>query len=73
MRRITMMVGALLFAASPVFAQTPPAQITNDDLLKLIGLQQVQQLQCGKALETALQEVTRLAPKPEPAKTPQKP
>jgi hypothetical protein len=43
-------------------AQQAP-QITNDDLLRLIGLQQVQNLQCGKALEAAQQEVAKLKEK----------
>jgi hypothetical protein len=38
-------------------------QVTNDDLLRLIGLQQVQNLQCGKALEAAQQEVVKLKEK----------
>ena len=58
MRRI--LVGALLvstFMPMAAFAQASPSQITNDDLLRLIGLQQVQNLQCGKALEAAEQAV----------------
>lgn len=59
MRRLLIAV-ALLAAPSLAMAQVP--QITNDDLLRLIGLQQVQNLQCGKALEAAQQEVAKLKP-----------
>lgn len=35
----------------------------------MLGMKEVQLLQCGKALEAAQREITRLTPKPEPAKT----
>lgn len=59
MRRFLIVV-TLLAVPSLAFAQTP--QITNDDLLRLIGLQQVQNLQCGKALEAAQQQIRELTP-----------
>lgn len=59
MRRL--LIGLTLLALpSLAIAQTQPAQITNDDLLRLIGLQQVQNLQLGKALEACQQDVTKL-------------
>lgn len=52
---------------SLAFAQTPSAQLTNDDLLRLIGLQQVQNLECGKQLDAVQRELdamkAALAPK----------
>lgn len=71
MRRLVIVL-TLLSIPSPAFAQMPPPQITNDDLLRLIGLQQVQNLQCGKALEAAQQALkfVQETPKPEEKKEP---
>ena len=60
-----MVVLALVALPTMAMAQQMP-QITNDDLLRLIGLQQVQNLQCGKALEAAQQEVAKLRPVEKP-------
>lgn len=69
MKLTTLLLGTAL-VAMPTLAMAQAPQITNDDLLRLIGLQQVQNLQCGKALEAAQQEVQRLtsAPKVEAPK-----
>lgn len=64
MRR-ALIVLTLIVWPSLVFAQTQPPQLTNDDLLKLIGFQQVQNLQCGKALEASQQEIAKLIGKTE--------
>lgn len=56
-------LGLLSLVAMPTMAFAQAPQITNDDLLRLIGLQQVQNLQCGKALEAAQQEVVKLKEK----------
>jgi hypothetical protein len=53
-------------AFMPTMAMAQAPQITNDDLLWLIGLQHVQNLQCGKALEAAQQEVVKLKPVEKP-------
>lgn len=57
-RRELLLGCALLALATPAWAQAP--QLTNDDLLKLIGVKEVQQLQCGKALEAAQQEIAKM-------------
>lgn len=67
MKRLVLIIG--VFVGVPSLASAQTSQVTNEDLLKLIGLQQVQNLQCGKALEAAQAEVVRLTPKPgEPKK-----
>lgn len=65
MRLKTLIIGTAL-VAMPTLAMAQQAQITNDDLLRLIGLQQVQNLQCGKALEAATQEIVKLKPVEKP-------
>lgn len=66
MRRLSLLVG-LGVLAMPLVAQAQQLpQVTNDDLLRLIGLQQVQNLQCGKALEAVQQEVVKLKPVEKP-------
>lgn len=59
MKLTTLLLGVTL-VAMPTMAMAQQVQVTNDDLLKLIGLQQVQSLQCGKALEAAQQDVAKL-------------
>lgn len=59
MRLTTLLLGATL-VAMPTMAMAQAPQITNDDLLRLIGLQQVQNLQLGKALEACQQDVAKL-------------
>lgn len=72
MRRLLIAVMLLTFP-SLVFAQTSSGQLTNDDLLRLIGMQQVQNLQCGKALEAAQQEIIKLTPEKSEKKREKKP
>lgn len=68
MTRLAVFTLLMMALPSLAWAQQAP-QVTNEDLLKLLGLQQVQNLQCGKALEAAQAEVVRLTPKPvEPVK-----
>lgn len=59
MKMTTLLLGIAL-VAMPAMAMAQQAQVTNDDLLRLIGLQQVQNLQIGKALEACAQEVVKL-------------
>lgn len=51
---------ALVLFPSISFAQT---QVTQEDLLKLIGFKEVQNFQCGKTLETAQEELKKLEEK----------
>lgn len=64
MRRLLIAL-TLLALPSLAFAQAQPAQLTNDDLLRILGMKEIQVAQCGKALEAAQQEIARLTPKPE--------
>lgn len=65
MRFRTLLIGAAL-VVMPAMAMAQQAQVTNDDLLRLLGLQQVQNLQLGKALEACAQEVVKLKPVEKP-------
>lgn len=61
-----------LVLVTPALAQTPP-QLTNEDLLKLIGMKEIQALQCGKALEAAQQQLQALQQKAGPSKNAESP
>ncbi len=68
MRRILAgMIAVSVFTPMMAWAQQAP-QLTNEDLLKLIGLKEIQALQCGKALEAAQQQIVALTPKSESPK-----
>lgn len=65
MKLTTLLLGAAL-VTMPSLAMAQQVQVTNDDLFRLIGLLQVQNLQCGKALEAAQQEIVKLKPLEKP-------
>lgn len=55
-----------MFLSLPMVASAQTPQVTNDDLWRLIGFQEVQKLQLGKALEACQQEVVKLKPAEKP-------
>ena len=59
MRRIGLIVVSLVLFTVPAFAQQAP-QVTSEDLLKMLGLCEVQKFQLGKTLDGIQQELAKV-------------